>query len=211
MKLPEWVKLGMNVTIDDNVMLGIGKEEHGDLIVGDNCRIRSGSVIYRGARLGDYCQTGHSTLIREKNILEDYVVIGSFTELAPGNEIKHHTTIHSQCFLEKCKIGECVFIGPGVKFLDDMLPIDPNAENYQGAIVGNDVTIGGGSVILPHIKICSRALIGAGSVVTKDVPMGEIWAGNPARLLRKIDGMKFPKSDVPYLPGTRTRYKGVRK
>lgn len=204
--IPKWVKLGTNVTLGERIELGLGKPELGDLIIGDNCTIRSGTVIYRGTTIGNDCQTGHNVVIREANTLGDKVVIGSYTELAPHNQIDHHTTIHSQCFLEETKIRSNVFVAPGVKFLDDKFPIDPNPKNYKGAIVGRDSAIGGGSTILPGVIIGSRVLIGGGSVVTKNIPDGEIWFGNPAKFRGNTYEETYPGSEKVYLPGTRMRY-----
>lgn len=204
--IPPWVKLGANVTLEDNVRLGVGKEEFGDLIIGDNSKIRSGTVIYRGTTIGKNFQTGHNVVIREKNNLGEYNCVGSFSELAPENNIGSYNSIHSQCFLECVTLGNFIFVAPGVRFLDDLLPIDTNAENYKGATVYSDTAIGGGSVILPGVFIGSKVLIGGGSVVTKNVPDGQVWVGNPAKFLKCTRDLKYPNTNETYLPGTRKRY-----
>ena len=204
------IEMGKNVIIDKNVIIGYGNEDLGKIIIGDNSIIRAGTIIYYGTKIGNNFKTGHNVIIRENNVVGDNIIVGSGSELAPGNSIGNYTTIHSQCFLENTALGEYNFIAPGVKFLDDRLPIDPNPENYKGAIVGDDSAIGGGSVILPHIHIGSKVLIGAGSVVTKNIPREQVWAGNPAKFIRNIKDIK-KEHNLSYLPGTRTRYNMVEK
>ena len=204
--LPEGVIIGENCEIQQHVYLGAGKREHGELIIGDNCVIRSGAVLYYGAKIGNNSRVGHNAIVREKNVLGENVSIGSNTELAPGNSIGNNSSIHGSCFMEETKIGEYCFISPGVKFLDDKTPVEPRPEYWKGATVGNDVCIGGGSVIGPGIIIGDRVLIGMGSVVTKNIPAGEVWAGNPARYFKKTRDLIYPNSTIRYLPGNRMRY-----
>jgi acetyltransferase-like isoleucine patch superfamily enzyme len=91
------------------------------------------------------------------------------------------------------KIGNNVLIGGSCKIWDsDFHPLDFNLRRItlDGAkkvpiVIGNDVFIGGSSIILKGVTIGDRAIIGAGSVITKDIPPDEIWAGNPARFIRK--------------------------
>jgi acetyltransferase-like isoleucine patch superfamily enzyme len=210
-KYPKYVYLGENVRIEENVRLGVGREELGDLVIGDNSIIRSGTVIYRGTTIGNYFNSGHNALIREKNKIGNGVSIGSNAVLEPGNEIGDYSRIHSLCFLENAVIGDYVFVGPSVKILDDNLPIDPNPKNYKGAIISDDVAIGGGSVLLPHITIDCQVLVGAGSVVTRDIPSGEVWAGNPIRYIKKTSELRYHGTDVPYLPGTRRRHNLIKR
>ena len=206
MNLPEGVRLGANCIVQVNVVLGAGKRELGDLVIGDNAIIRSGAVLYYGTTIGNDCKIGHNAVVREKNNLGKNVSIGSNTELAPGNTIGDNTSIHGSCFLEATAIGEYCFIAPGVKFLDDKTPVEPRQEYWKGATVGNDVCIGGGSVIGPGVIIGDRVLVGMGSVVTKNISAGEVWAGNPARFMKKTEDVLYINSTTPYLPGNRMRY-----
>ena len=206
METPEGVILGKNCEIQQNVHLGAGKRENGQLVIGDNCVIRSGAVVYYGAKLGNNSKVGHNAIIREKNVIGENVSIGSNAELGPGNSVGSNSSIHGGCFLETTRIGEYCFIAPRVTFLDDKTPVEPRPEYWKGATVGNDVCIGGNSVIGPGVSIGDCALIGMGAVVTKDIPAGEVWVGNPARFLKKTADIKYPNSDIRYLPGNRMRY-----
>jgi maltose O-acetyltransferase len=89
------------------------------------------------------------------------------------------------------RIGDHVFIAPGVHIYAATHPLDADLrrtqEFGQPVTIGNDVWIGGKAIICPGVTIGDRSVIGAGSVVTKDVPSGVVVAGNPARVIRQID------------------------
>jgi UDP-2-acetamido-3-amino-2,3-dideoxy-glucuronate N-acetyltransferase len=119
------------------------------------------------------------------------VNIGTFTEIGPNVEIGDDTRIGGQCFIpEGVKIGKNVFIGPKVCFTNDKYPPCPlntkenHKENWLTTIIENNVSIGAGCVILPGVVIKSGAMIGAGSVVTKNIPSNEVWCGNPAKKMK---------------------------
>jgi maltose O-acetyltransferase len=89
-------------------------------------------------------------------------------------------------------IGSDVMLGPAVQVYTATHPLDAaerreGLESAQPITIGPDVWVGGGAIILPGVTIGARSVIGAGSVVTKDVPAGVFAAGNPARVIRAID------------------------
>jgi acetyltransferase-like isoleucine patch superfamily enzyme len=129
-------------------------------------------------------------MIREDNVIGDRCSIGTGAVLEPGNRIGHDTRIHSQCFLEHVTLGNRVFLGPGVVFTDDPHPMCPRfRECVLGATVEDDVSIGGNATILPGVRIGRGSLIGAGSVVTRDVAPDVVVAGSPARVVRQIEDL----------------------
>ena len=155
--------------------------------IGANGLIRSGTVIYAGAVIGERFSCGHGALIREDNVIGDDCSVGTHAVLEPGNRIGNGTRIHSGCFLEHTTLGNRVFLGPNVVFTDDPHPACPRyLECVLGAIVEDDVSIGANSTILPGIRIGAGSLIGAGSVVTKDVEPGSVVGGNPAKRLKAV-------------------------
>jgi len=89
------------------------------------------------------------------------------------------------------RIGNYVFIAPGVHIYTATHPLEANLRRTQEfgkpVTIGSDVWIGGKAIICPGVTIGDRSVIGAGSVVTKDVPVGVVVAGNPARVIRKIE------------------------
>lgn len=178
--------------IQDNVVIGLTPRGHrpGELVtrIGRGAVIRSGTVIYAGTVIGEHFQSGHGAMIREDNVIGDDCSVGTNTVLEPGNRIGNRTRIHSGCFLEYVTLGNGVFVGPSVTFTDDLYPPSPRfREGVLGAVVEDEVSIGGGATLLPGVHVGRRALIGAGSVVVKDVDPETVVVGNPARFLRKVD------------------------
>jgi acetyltransferase-like isoleucine patch superfamily enzyme len=197
------VVLGNNCIVEDFVEIGkIGKYTKKNYFtkIGDNCVIRRGTIIYAGVVIGKNVQTGTHAIIREQNMIYDNVVIGSATELGLRNKIGKNSTIHSSCFLEDVTIGENVFIAPHVMFTNDPHPKYGEGECYGGAIIKDNVIIGGGVVVLPHIKIGKYAFVGAGSVVTRDVNSSCVVVGNPARKIKEISDITCNRSGTTHKP-----------
>ena len=143
---------------------------------------------------------------QNKNIPES-TNIWQYCVVLPEAVIGENVNICSHCFIEnEVKIGnnvtvKCgvqiwdgielednVMIGSNVTFTNDMYPRAKNPDwKLLKTKISRGATIGAGSTILPGITIGEGAFIAAGSVVTKDVPAGELWLGNPARFYRKVD------------------------
>jgi len=92
----------------------------------------------------------------------------------------------------RVEIGDHAMLGPGVQIYTAAHPLDAESRNRgwevtQPVTIGNSVWIGGGAILLPGVRIGDMAVIGAGAVVTKDVPASVVVAGNPAKIIRKID------------------------
>jgi acetyltransferase-like isoleucine patch superfamily enzyme len=185
------VELGAGTIVEDGAIVGRPPRgsQPGDLPtrVGAGSVIRSGSVIYAGSTIGEGFQSGHNALIREGNVIGDNCSVGTQAVLEPGNQIGSGTRIHSLCFLEHVTVGARCFLAPGVVFTDDPHPICPRyLDCVLGAVVEDDVSIGGNATILPGVRIGAGSLIGAGSVVVKDVAAGVVVAGNPARVVKEV-------------------------
>jgi len=90
----------------------------------------------------------------------------------------------------RVRIGDFSFFGPGVQIYTPLHPLNAaqrrHSEYGRPVEIGSDVWVGGGAIILPGVRIGSRAVIGAGSVVTRDVPEGVLAVGNPCRVVREI-------------------------
>jgi acetyltransferase-like isoleucine patch superfamily enzyme len=127
----------------------------------------------------------------------DETKIGAFVEVQKNASIGKRCKISSHTFIcEGVTIEDNVFVGHGVTFINDSYPraTTPDGElqtekdwRVEPTLVKKGASIGSGSTILSHVVIGENAIIGAGSVVTKDVPAGAIVAGNPARLLRYVE------------------------
>ena len=122
-------------------------------------------------------------------VLGNGVFVGPFVEIQGNTYIGDDSKIQSHTFIcEYVTVGERCFIGHGVMFANDMFRQGkPNAdrESWGHITVGNDVSIGSGATILA-VSICDGVVIGAGSVVTKSITEKGVYAGNPARLLRRL-------------------------
>jgi len=201
------VHLGAGAQLDEPVFLGRpprGKAA-GELplVIGENAVIRAFTVIYAGTTIGARFQTGHGASIREDNIIGDDCSVGTNAVLEFGNRIGNGCRIHSLSFLEMTTLGNHVFVGPNVVFTDDPHPMGcPHYKECKGgAIVEDLVKIGAGVVVLPGIRIGRGALVGAGSVVVADVPPGMVVAGNPAKVIKKVEELTCPPGffERPYV------------
>ena len=121
------------------------------------------------------------------------VFVGPFVEIQDNTKIGNYTKISSHSFIcSLVDIGKNCFIGHGVSFINDKFEKGKTAKNKAGRIknwkptkIGNNVLIGSNSTILP-IKIGDNVFVAAGSVVTKDINKKGIYAGNPAKLIKKL-------------------------
>ncbi len=139
--------------------------------IGINVKIVNPTNIY-GCKIGNNC------------------FIGPFVEIQKSVIIGDNTKIQSHSFIcELVNIGNDCFIGHGVMFVNDLFsiggPARGNKELWKETLIGNNVSIGSNATILP-IHICDNVVIGAGSVVTKNISKPGIYVGNPAKFLRQI-------------------------
>jgi acetyltransferase-like isoleucine patch superfamily enzyme len=127
----------------------------------------------------------------------DETRIGAFVEIQRGAKVGRRVKVSSHTFIcEGVEVEDQVFIGHGVVFINDPYPRAVNADGELQTekdwtavrtVVRRGASIGSGSTILCGIEVGEDAIVGAGSVVTRSVPAGTIVAGNPARVLRKIE------------------------
>jgi acetyltransferase-like isoleucine patch superfamily enzyme len=138
--------------------------------VGENTTIWQFCVVLPHAQIGDNCN------ICSQCFIENDVKIGN------------NVTIKSGVYLwDGIEIEDNVFIGPNVTFTNDKYP---RSKQYPGSFLKTKIqkgaSIGAGSVVLGGVTIGENAMIGAGSLVTKDVPCRQLWMGNPAKYIRDI-------------------------
>lgn len=122
--------------------------------------------------------------------IDDNVFIGPFVEIQKGVKIGKKSKIQSHTFIcEKVSIGSMCFIGHGVMFINDKFNIKNGPAEDQKlwgeTVIKDKVSIGSNATILP-VNICSNVVIGAGSVVTKNILRPGVYAGNPANLIKKL-------------------------
>ena len=154
-------------------------------------------VVYQ--RIADDVKLGNNVRIHDfVNLygceIEDNTKIGSFVEIQKGVKIGKSCKISSHSFIcEGVTIEDQVFVGHHVVFINDRYPRAVNQDGelqteadwtMERTVVKRGASIGSGAVILCNITLGENAIVGAGSVVTKDVPANAIVAGNPARVIR---------------------------
>tara|TARA_B100000900_G_scaffold205352_1_gene174046 strand:- start:2490 stop:2957 length:468 start_codon:yes stop_codon:yes gene_type:complete len=123
--------------------------------------------------------------------LKDDVFVGPFVEIQSEVTIGKRSRIQSHSFIcSLVTIGKDCFIGHGVTFINDLFldggPARGDKTKWQPTKLGNNVSIGNNATILP-VKICNQVVVGAGSVVTKDIKESGIYAGNPAKKIRDFN------------------------
>ncbi len=140
-----------------------------------NCKIGEGTRIWNFVNMYE-CEVGRDSMI------------GTFVELQNGVKVGDRTRVQSHTFVcELVTIGDDVFVGHGVMFINDTMPPQPEKEKWKSTTIEDRASIGSNVTLLP-VRIGHDAVVGAGSVVTRDVPPGAVVAGNPARLLRFKEG-----------------------
>src|ERR687895_162075 len=181
-------RIGGQPVIDPGVIVGYrpGRAEARGLRVGDRARLRSGTVLYEGARIGDRFETGHHVVVREENLIGDDVSIWSNSVVDYGCVIGDKVKIHCNCYLAQYSvIEEGAFLAPGVTLTNDLYPGRPESlDAMTGPTIGARAQLGAGVTVLPFVTVGSGALIGAGSVVTRDIPPDVIAFGCPAVVVR---------------------------
>lgn len=147
--------------------------------------------ILRSVAIRDVVFGAGVTVIEPANLYEctigDGCFIGPFVEIQRGVKIGARTKVQSHAFVcELVTIGEDCFIGHGVVFINDAFrtggPAQRDPALWEETTIGDRVAIGSNATILP-VAICSDVVIGAGSVVTKDIVKPGAYAGNPARAI----------------------------
>lgn len=141
-----------------------------EALVGEDTRIWQFVIILSGARIGKNCN------ICAHCFIESDVVIGDNVTIKSGVYLWNATRIEND-----------VFVGPNATFTNDIMPRSKvYPESYMGITVKRGASIGANATLLPGITIGEYAVVGAGAVVTKDIPPYAIVAGNPAKLIRVV-------------------------
>ncbi|MDD4938563.1 MAG: DapH/DapD/GlmU-related protein [Candidatus Omnitrophica bacterium] len=209
MKLPEHVKIGQDHRIETGVELGYlpgRKIADLSLTIGKNAVLRTGSVIYAGTKIGDHFESGHNVVIREDVSIGDGSAVWSNSVVDYSCRIGSKVKIHNNCYIAQfTNIEDDVFIGPGVITANDPHPVCTKC--MKGPTIKRGAKIGANVTILPRVTIGEYALVGAGSVVTKDVPPRSVVYGNPARVIKSVEDLECGLNivDKPYINGDDVR------
>ena len=127
-------------------------------------------VIFPDAKIGENCN------ICANSLIENDVIVGNNVTIKSGVQLWDGITVEDN-----------VFIGPNATFTNDLFPRSKNPDwELKRTIIKKGASIGANATILCGITIGKNAMIGAGSVVTRDVPADEVWVGNPAHKIKKL-------------------------
>jgi acetyltransferase-like isoleucine patch superfamily enzyme len=158
-------------------------------VIGAGTVISTGAIVFAGSNVGARCIVGDQSCIRERVSLGDDVVVGRGSLVENDTTIGAFTRIQADAYITAYStLEEHVFIAPCVVTTNDnyMGRTEKRLELLKGPTIRRGARIGGGAILCPGIEIGAEAFVGAGAVVTKDVPPGVVVVGSPARVLREV-------------------------
>lgn len=188
------LRIGNGLVADDDVILGYppSGQVAQTLVLGPEARLRSGTVIYAGAEIGSDFETGHHVIVREGTRIGDQVSVWSNTIVDYGCVIGSRVKIHCNCYIAQyTELEDDAFLAPGVTIANDLFPGRArSASAMAGPLIRAGAQIGVNVTILPYVTIGEGAIVGSGSVVTKDIPAGMVAYGNPASPTRRVEDIR---------------------
>jgi acetyltransferase-like isoleucine patch superfamily enzyme len=158
-------------------------------VIGDGTIVSTGAVVFAGSRIGARVILGDQSCVRERVVVGDDVVIGRGSLVENDTTIGALTKIQAEAYITAYStLEENVFIAPCVVTTNDnfMGRTEQRHELIKGPTIRRGARIGGGAILCPAVEIGEEAFVGAGAVVTKDVPPKKVVVGSPARVLRDV-------------------------
>jgi acetyltransferase-like isoleucine patch superfamily enzyme len=159
--------------------------------LGDGTVVSTGAIVFAGATIGARVILGDQSCVRERVTIGDDVVVGRGSLVENDTAIGDLTKIQADAYITAYSVLEDnVFIAPCVVTTNDnfMGRTERRHALMKGPTIRRGARVGGGAVLCPGVEIGEEAYVGAGAVVTKDVPARKIVVGNPARVLRDVPG-----------------------
>jgi acetyltransferase-like isoleucine patch superfamily enzyme len=191
--------LGEGVRILENAVVGkqpslsprstAKREELPPARLGDSAIVSTGAIVFAGARIGARVILGDQSCVRERVTVGDDVVVGRGSLIENDTTVGPMTRIQADAYITAYStLEEHVFIAPCVVTTNDdfMGRTERRHELTKGPTIRRGARIGGGAILCPGVEVGEEALVGAGAVVTKDVPARAVVVGNPARVLRDV-------------------------
>ncbi len=169
----------MNFTIFvENFKMTTDYFAHETAVIDEACTIGSGSKIWHFSHIMSNCTLGEKCNIGQNVVISPEVILGN------NVKVQNNVSIYTGVICE-----DDVFLGPSMVFTNIMNPRSAviRRDQYVKTVVKKGASIGSGATILCNVTIGENAIIGAGSVVTKNVPSNSIVAGNPAKFIRSIN------------------------
>jgi acetyltransferase-like isoleucine patch superfamily enzyme len=210
-----------HVRLKDNVIVGphsiVGEPlasvydnlfyQNPELVISENSLIRSHAIIYAGSQIGPGFSCGHRVTIREGTKIGQNVRIGTLCDIQGDCSIGDYVRLHSNVHIGmKSSIGNYVWIFPYVVLTNDP---HPPSETLLGVTIEEFAVIATMSVILPGVRVGKDALIGASSMVRKDVPAEMVVAGNPAKEIISVREIKNKRTGEAVYPWRYTFDRGM--
>ena len=191
--------LGQDVRILENAVVGkqpvlgprstASREPLEAVEIGDGTVVSTGAIVFAGSRIGARVILGDQSCVRERTTIGDDVVVGRGSLVENDTTVGARTRIQAEAYITAHSVlEEDVFIAPCVVTTNDnfMGRTERRHELTKGPTVRRGARIGGGAILCPAIEVGEEAFVGAGAVVTKDVPPRTVVVGNPARVLREV-------------------------
>jgi acetyltransferase-like isoleucine patch superfamily enzyme len=213
------VRIGDNTSIYDNVQIGDNTVICNDCVIGEplagyysdpasytqpptqigaNSLIRSHSILYAGINCGEFFSTGHRVTIREHTIFGDHCRVGTLSDIQGQVRFGRHCWLHSNVFVaQQSTLGDFVFLYPCVVITNDPTP---PSNISRGATIDDFAQVAANSVILSGISIGEHALVGAGSLVNKDVPAYHLVVGNPGKVIKDVRDIRSRETGAAHYP-----------
>jgi acetyltransferase-like isoleucine patch superfamily enzyme len=158
-------------------------------VIGAGTIVSTGAIVFAGSSIGDRVILGDQSCVRERVAIGDDVVVGRGSLVENDTTIGAMTKIQADAYITAYStLEEHVFIAPCVVTTNDnwMGRTEKRFGNIKGPTIRRGARIGGGAILCPAIEIGEDAFVGAGAVVTKDVPPRVVVVGSPARVLRDV-------------------------
>jgi acetyltransferase-like isoleucine patch superfamily enzyme len=157
--------------------------------IGDGTIVSTGATVFAGSTIGERVILGDQSCVRERVTVGDDVVIGRGSLVENDTTIGALTKIQAEAYITAYStLEEEVFIAPCVVTTNDnfMGRTEKRHELIKGPTIRRGARVGGGAILCPGVEIGEEAFVGAGAVVTKDVPPRKVVVGSPARVLRDV-------------------------
>ena len=158
-------------------------------VVGDGTIVSTGAIVFAGSRIGARVILGDQSCVRERVEVGDDVVLGRGSLIENDTTVGARTKIQADAYVTAYStLEEDVFIAPCVVTTNDnwMGRTEKRFGNVKGPTIRRGARVGGGAILCPAVEIGEEAFVGAGAVVTKDVPPRKVVVGSPARVLRDV-------------------------
>ncbi len=200
------VRIEDNTIIANNCVIGEPTNDYyfnpdyknQETVIGPNSLIRSHCIIYSDCKFGDSFQAGHRVTIREKTTFGKSCRVGTLSDIQGHSSFGNNCWLHSNVHIgQKSTIGNFVFIYPYVVFTNDPTP---PSNVCIGPTVGDYSQIAVFCVLLPGVKIGKHCLVGAGSIVGKDISDYQLVLGNPAKVVKDVREVKSRQTGESHYP-----------